>query len=484
MSISKRSNRSCRSVRPSLSPGSCSGQGAVNTARENRHGSLFVPTNSWELVELEAARTALSEGVIEARRPLTQPIDVLVQHLVTLACGDGFYDSLYDEVRATYSYRNLSLAEFEWAVRFVHYGGDSLKAYPQYKKIYVDEKRVYRVRSSWIARQHRMSIGTITSHAQISLFLGARKNIGAVEESFISKLKRGDAFYFGGRKLEFQFLKDMKAFVRLSKSVSPATPSWAGTQFPLSESLSGFFQRQVATDDHPYLRDLFAAQEKISHRPGSHELLFELWGSREGQHLFVYPFAGRFVHEGLAAVWAYRLSQKVKASFQFSVNDYGLEILGPKDFRFRELFAPDFLDVAGIEERLETAVNLTEMSLRQFRGIAQTAGLVFSGYPSARKTGKQLQVSSSLLYEVFRKYDAESLLYRQAKREVLEVQLDLERIHHALTRMATLEPVWVTVRRPSPLAVPIWAERNAARLTSESLRERLERMKLEWSMWT
>lgn len=445
---------------------------------------LFVPTNSWELVELEAVCTALSEGVIEARRPLVKPMDVLVQHLVTLACGDGFDETLVHELRTTTAYQNLNDEEFRWAVHFVYRGGESLQAYPQYQKIFRDEENLYRIRNHWMARQHRMSIGTITSHSQLALFLGPRKRIGTIEESFISKLKRGDAFYFGGRKLEFILIRDMKAFVKLSKRSSDVTPSWAGTQLPISESLSTFFQRQIASDEHLYLKELFAAQAKISHRPQVDELLFELWASREGQHLFVYPFGGRSVHEGLAAVWAYRLAENVKATLQFSVNDYGLEILGPKDFPFRELFDPSFFSSDDLEAQLSSAINLTEMSLRQFRGIAQTAGLVFSGYPGSRKTGKQLQVSSSLLYEVFRKYDSKSLLFLQAKEEVLKSQLDIDRIRNTLERMTAQRPIWIIVKRPSPLAVPIWAERNAARLTNESLTERLEKLKQEWTQWT
>ena len=446
---------------------------------------VFVPTNSWELVELEAVRDALAQGAVEPRRAMRKPFDVLVQHLVTLACGGGFTLDLIDELRRAYSYRDLTDEEFRWCIEFVRSGGASLQAYPQYKKIYENERGVFLIRNTMMARQHRMSIGTITSSQQINLHMANKRKIGTIEESFVSKLNRGDVFYFSGRKLEFMFLRDMKAFARPStKATSPTVPSWAGTQFPISESLAGFFRHQIAVEPTPGVADLLAAQERISRRPKDDELLIEQWTSREGRHLFIYPFGGRAVHEGLAALWTYRLGQKQRGSFSFSVNDYGLMILGPKTFPFRELIDPSLFSVDDLEEQIAATLNLTEMSLRQFRGIAQTAGLVFSGYPSERKNSRQLQVSSSLLFEVFRKYDPGNVLYAQAVREVMEQQLEIDRLRRTLEVVARLKPIWAETPRPSPLAVPIWAEMNSARLSTESMAERMERMMQEWSKWT
>ena len=445
---------------------------------------IYVPTNSWELVELEACRKALSLGIVEPRRSMNQPMDVLVQHLVTLACGDGFDDSLFEEVRGTWAYRNLDRASWDWALQFVRFGGATLGAYPQYQKIYLDDEERFRIRNTMMARQHRMSIGTITSYQNLSLVLSNRKKLGSIEESFISKLKRGDVFFFGGRRLEFMFVRDMKAYVRPSTRKTDVTPSWAGTQMPLSESLSIFFQSQLADPPAGYYKELFAAQERISHRPREGELLIEQWDAKDGRYLFIYPFGGRAVHEGLAALWTYRLGHKHKGSFAFSVNDYGLQIVGNKNYPYFDLIGPDFFAQDHLEAQIDRTLNLTEMGLRQFRGIAQTAGLIFNGYPSARKSGRQVQMSSSLLFEVFRKHDPGSLLYQQAQREVLEQQLDIERLRRTLERLEKLKPVWVETKRPSPLALPIWAEFNAAKLTTETLSERMARMKLEWSAWT
>ena len=262
---------------------------------------IFVPTNSWELIELEAARRALDSGVVEPRRALNKPFDVLVQHLVTLACGEGFTDDLVHEVRRATSYGTLTDQEFKWCVEFVRSGGATLQAYPQYKKIYRDHNEIYRIRNTMMARQHRMSIGTISGNQLIGLHLANQKRVGSIEESFVSKLKKGDVFYFSGRKLEFMFMRDVKAYCRPTTKASASVPSWAGTQFPLSESLSAFFRAEVASERESSAQELLDAQSRISRRPAANELLIEEWDSRrEGRHLFIYPFGGRSVHEAWA----------------------------------------------------------------------------------------------------------------------------------------------------------------------------------------
>jgi ATP-dependent Lhr-like helicase len=444
---------------------------------------IFVPTNSWELIELEAARRALSEAVVEPRFGLSKPFDVLVQHLVTLACGEGFTDAVVDEIREASAYQTLTDDEFRWCVEFVRSGGATLQAYPQYKKIYRDHHEIYRIRNSMMARQHRMSIGTITGNQLISLHLANQKRVGSIEETFVAKLKRGDVFYFSGRKLEFMFMRDVKAYCRPTTKKSDSIPSWAGTQFPLSESLSSFFRAEVAGESASQAQELLDAQARISRRPRADELLIEEWDSREGRHLFIYPFGGRSVHEGLAALWTYRLGLKQKSTFTFSVNDYGLMIQGPKKFPFRELIDASLFSDEGLDDQIAATLNLTEMSQRQFRGIAQTAGLVFTGYPTARKTGRQVQVSSGLLFDVFNKHDPGNILLVQARREVLEQQLEIDRLRRILHQLRELKVGWVTTVRPSPLAVPIWAEMNSARLSTESMAERMARMKDEWAAW-
>ncbi len=102
----------------------------------------IVPTHALELVETAAARWAIGERRIEWRDMPLKPLDVLVQHLVTVAIGGGFAPGdMLAEVRTAYAYRDLTQAEFDWALAFVERGGTSLAAYPDYHRVIAGDGR-------------------------------------------------------------------------------------------------------------------------------------------------------------------------------------------------------------------------------------------------------------------------------------------------------------------------------------------------------
>lgn len=446
---------------------------------------LFVPTNAWEILELEALKLSLFRNQIESRQPLKKPIDVLLQHMTTLACGPGLkLDELWEALRGTYSFSSVTRSEINWCLRFLTEGGETLQRYPQFHKLVYDtEDGRYHIPDRRLMMYHRMSIGTIVSRESVKVSYVNKSKIGSVDESFIAKLKKGDVFQFAGKKLEFVMLKDMTAYVKSSQRPTNVIPSWGGNKFPISEMLSQAF-REVLTNPHGDLEDLLApllrTQRSLSALPTPNTLLFETWTSKEGEHLFVYPFEGRLVHEGLGQLWALRFAKREPSTFSFSVNDYGFEILAPKDYSFQWLFDDDFFASDNLEEEISQSLQISEMSQRQFREIAQISGLVFTGYPGSPKTGRQKQVSSSLLYEVFKKYEPANLLIRQSYEEVLNSSLESQRMKETLKRMSELEQKWVHLESPSPLAFPILIERIASHLSNESIEAKVERLKKAW----
>lgn len=450
---------------------------------------FFLPTHALELLEISGVRNGLAAGDVEVRRPLNKPYDVLIQHLVTLACGDGFRaEETLKNVRATVSYANLTDAEFAWILEFITQGGQCLSSYPRYKKVAL-ENGLYRVSDAQIARMHRMGIGTITSNQAVQIrYLKSQSKIGTVEESFVSKLKKGDVFFFAGKQLEFFMIKDMVVYVKAAHKKSTVTPTWAGGNLAISDSLSSHLRSEIEASRAPSglnqelscVLPILSAQKRISHLPATNELLIEVCKTREGQHLYVFPFEGRFVHEGLGFLWGYRFANQKSTTFTISVNDYGFEILAPKDYPFKELFSERFFDSDRLYADLKASLNLSELTSRKFRGIAQVAGLVFKGYPSAKKTANQLQVSSSLIYEVFSKYEPENLLLKQAETEALDEQLEVHRLAKTLDRIQQLTLVWQETKRPSPFAFPLLVERLNSRMSNESLLERIARMKQQW----
>lgn len=446
---------------------------------------VFVPTNAWEILELEALRKALGEHHVEPRHPLKKPMDVLIQHMATLACGAGLkMDELWLALQETYSFSAVTREEINWCLKFLTQGGETLQRYPQYHKLIFDEEAgVYRMSSPAHARFHRMSIGTIVSRESVMVTYVNRSKIGSVDESFIAKLKKGDVFQFAGKRLEFVMLKDMTAYVRSSKRPTNVIPSWGGTKFPISETLSHAF-REVLTDPAPeaekILSPILKAQVQGSKIPGVNTLLMERWSSKEGEHLFVYPFEGGLVHEGLAQLWGLRFAAREPSTFSFSVNDYGFEIMAPSGYQFEDLFDDDFFSTDKIDTEIAQSLEISQMSQRQFREIAQISGLIFVGYPGSPKSGRQMQVSSSMLFEVFKKHEPQNLLIKQSYNEVLHSALESDRMKKTLERMETMKRQWVELDIPSPLAFPLLVERVASRLSNESLESKVERLKKSW----
>lgn len=455
--------------------------------RESR--VTLVPTHSLELIEAAAAQDAVAARCIEPRLSPVKPLDVLVQHLVSIALGGGFLpDELYEEVRGAWAYRDLNPAEWAWALAFVRHGGLSLTAYPDYRRVEPDEHGVWRVPDARLARRHRMSIGTIVSDASIQLKFwskgGGGKQLGSVEEGFIARLKPGDGFLFAGRLLELVRVENMTAYVKRSTVKKAAVPRWNGGRMPLSNELAkAVVARFSAAAKGHYvgpqmqaMRPLLQVQQRWSGLPTENSLLAEALKSREGWHLFLFPFAGRQVHLGLASLLAWRASQRQPLTFSIAVNDYGLELLSatPVDWS-RQLDAALF-SADNLLQDVLASLNAGELALRRFREIARIAGLVFAGYPGAPKSTRQVQASSGLFFEVFKQYDAGNLLLAQAGEEVLREELDIRRLEQTLERINRMTLDLHQIKRPTPLGFPLLVERMRESMSSEKLADRIRRM--------
>jgi ATP-dependent Lhr-like helicase len=444
----------------------------------------LVPTNTLELVEAVAARRAALAGRVEAREAPDAPLDVLVQHLVSMALAGGFEaDAMYRELRGAWSYRALSREAFQWALDFVVHGGDSLQAYPEYHRVVLHDGR-YRVTSCSIALRHRLQVGTIVADASMQVKWLSGGTLGTVEESFIARLKMGDCFVFGGRVLEYVRTQDMAAYVRKARKSRGIVPAWSGGRMPLSSELAdatlqvlaGCAQGDWLDPELQSAEAMLQAQLRLSKLPTPSTLLVERFRSREGHHLFFYPFAGRLVHLGLASLLAWRFSRGAPNSFSLSVNDYGFELLAAEPPALDGLHSRALFDEADLLADVLASLNSGELAQRRFREIARVAGLVFSGYPGAPKSTRQLQASSSLFFEVFRKYDPGNRLLGQAEAEVLSQELQVGRLRAALKRMRKLRLDFVELAAPSPFSLPLMVERFREQLTTEKLADRLERI--------
>lgn len=449
----------------------------------------FLPTNSLELTEGAALREAMNRNIIEERIPYVRSFDVLIQYLITLAVSDGFKaDEILEEIRGTFSYSSVTDEEFHWALRFITTGGASLTAYNEYRKVVYENGRYY-VDNRMIAMRHRLSIGTIVGDTSLLVKYVSGKFLGMIEEYFIAALNPGDVFWFAGRALELVRVKENEAHVRRTKRKSGRVPSWQGGRMPLSSQLSEMIRFKIdeaaknkeSDPEMKFIKPLMEFQRLRSHLPAKDEFLIEYFHTSEGYHVLMYPFEGRNVHEGMAALVAYRIAQIQPITFSIAMNDYGFELLSDQEIPIYEAIETDVLGANDLLKDIQASINSTEMARRKFRDIAAISGLVFKGFPGKQIKDKHLQASSQLFFQVFHEYESNNLLLMQAYEEVMDFQLEESRLRRALERISNQKIIIKEPDKPTPFAFPIMVDRTREKLTSEKLADRVKRMMLDWA---
>lgn len=448
----------------------------------------YLPTHSLELIEAAALREAMQRNIVENRIPYVRSFDVLVQYLITLAVSDGFSpNQIYEEVKGTYSYASLELDEWRWLLQFITTGGSALTAYDEYRKVN-NENGFYKVDNRRIAHKHRLSIGTIVGDVSMLVKYVSGKTLGSIEEYFISALNPGDVFWFAGRNLELVRVKDMTAQVRRTKKKSGKVPSWQGGRMPLSSEMGEMIrykihQSTLGKDIDPemvFLKPMLDMQRIHSLLPRQDEFLIECFESSEGHHVMMYPFEGRFVHEGIAALMAYRIAKIKPITFSIAMNDYGFELLSDIEIPIEEAIETDVLGAHNLQRDIQASINSIEMARRKFRDIAAISGLVFKGFPGQKIRDRHLQSSSQLFFEVFHDHEAHNLLLMQAFEEVMDFQLEETRLRRALDRIAHQKIILKHPDRPTPFGFPIMVDRLREKLTTERMEDRIKRMMIQY----
>lgn len=449
----------------------------------------FLPTHAIELIEASALRKAVKNNIVEDRIPHLNSFDVLVQYLVTLAVSDGFYPKdIYGEIKSTFCFQALTQEQYQWILNFITLGGQSLQAYDEYKRVDIEEDGKFKVNSRSVAMRHRLQIGTIVSDAVLAVKFLKGGYIGSIEESFVSKLRPGDVFTFAGKQLELFKIREMKVLVKKSKKKTSKIPSWMGGRMAFSSEMSDLLREELyianaedskKSKELKALEPIFLRQKRESIIPTADQFLIETFKTREGYHAVFYPFEGRFVHEAMGSLIAYRASLLEPITFTIAFNDYGFELLSDQPIDLQAILDNDLFTSDYLRSDLEKSLNSTEMAKRKFRDIAVISGLVFTGYPSKLVKSKHLQSSSQLLFGVFEDFEPDNLLYLQAFRETFEHQLEEGRLQLAMERINTQTIIWKDCSKPTPFSFPIITDRLRAKLSSEKLADRIRRMTLQ-----
>ncbi|MFT5738259.1 MAG: ATP-dependent Lhr-like helicase [Maribacter sp.] len=446
----------------------------------------FLPTHAMELIEASAMQQAVKHEAVEDRMPYLNSFDVLLQYLTTLAVSDGFYpDEIYQEIKQTFCYQGISEAQWQWLLNFLVMGSQSLQSYDEYKKVDVEDDGRFKVNNRGVAMRHRFQIGTIVGDANIIVKYQKGGYIGSIEEFFVSKLKQGDVFTFAGRSLEFIRIKGMQAHVKNATKRTNKVPSWMGGRLSFSAQMSELLRQELYTAELEKsqqsieiqsLAPMFKKQREESIVPKPNEFLIETFKTRDGYHHIFYPFEGRGVHEAMSSMLAYRISLLMPITCSLAYNDYGFELLSDRQIDIQQVLDNNLLTSEFMLSDLQKSLNSNEMARRKFRDIAVISGMVFTGYPNKGIKMKHLQSSSQLLFDVFKDFEADNLLYQQAYTETFEYQLEEGRLRMALDRIAIQEIVWKKSTKPTPFSFPIITDRLREKLSSEKLADRIKRM--------
>lgn len=444
----------------------------------------FVPTHSLELVEAAALKSAILQKKVESKIPFVRTFDVLIQYCLTLATGDGLEPKkVWQEIKNTFSFKDISEHEWEWCLHFLLNGGEALSAYDEYKKV-VNDNGIIKIASRKFAMQHRLSIGTIDSIQNMSVKFLSGKKLGTIEEYFISKLNIGDHFVFTGKVLQLAKLEGLVAYVNKSNRKKGIIPAWGGGRMSLSNELSNvirsiiqqYFQKNQC-EEVQFLKPLFQLQKEISAMPQSHEILIESLFTEEGHHVFIFPFQGRMIHEGLATLLAYRLNHHKKQTFSISVNDYGFELLSDDEININLIVAEEIWETMNLIADIKRSANFTELHKRKFNSIAKISGLIYQGNPDQPIRSRHLHATTKLLFNVFEEYDPENLLLRQASEEVFYYQLEEYRLREALQQIAEKQFVVKEIQKPTPFSFQIMVERmQRFSLTTADLESRINKI--------
>ncbi|WP_299126908.1 ligase-associated DNA damage response DEXH box helicase [uncultured Winogradskyella sp.] len=446
----------------------------------------FVPTHSLELVEVSALKQAIKEKQMESRDPMVLTFDVLVQFMVTLAVGEGFNSEvLFSRIQQIYAFQYLTKDDWQWCLHYITKGGKTLNSYEEFHKVILDEDGKYKVKSRRISMLHRMNIGTIVSEVNLKVKYFSGGYIGMIEEFFVSKLKPGESFILAGRILELVQIKDMTVLVRRSKAKKAVSPSWLGGRLPLTSNLSHYLRLKLSDALEPgrlekelrFLNPLVSRQDEHSHIPKSDEFLVELIETKDGYHLFMYPFEGRLVHEVFSALMAYRISKIMPITFTIAMNDYGFELLSDQPIPVNDKTIEALLSKDNLMDDVIASINASEMASRKFRDIAVIAGLVVQSQPGTRKNNKSLQSSSGLIFRVLEDYEPDNLLLRQAYTEVFNQQLEEARLQQAFERISKSKIIVKHAKSFTPLSFPLKVDSLRGTMSNENLDKRIQRIK-------
>jgi ATP-dependent helicase Lhr and Lhr-like helicase len=457
--------------------------GRANHRLDEPSRAILVPSNRFEVLECRAAVDAAYAGEQDTAIARSGALDVLCQHILGMACAEPFFpDELFREVTSAEPYRNLTREDFDAAVAFVAHGGYALASYERFAKIKQQKDGAWRIANGRVAQTYRMNVGTIVEADMLKVRLvrgrgeksaaytgplrrGGRV-LGQIEEYFLETLAPNDTFLFGGEILALQGIVEDEALVSRARADAPKIPSYDGGKFPLSTHLAARVRHMVANPKQWHelpepVAEWLGLQAQRSALPPPGHLLVETFPRGERFHLVAYPFEGRLAHQTLGMLLTRRMERAGLKPLGFVANDYAIGVWGASDIAAQikakrvslaSLFSEDMLG-----DDLEAWLLESSLMKRSFRNCAIISGMIERNFPGREKTGRQITVSTDLIYDVLRRHEPDHILLRATRQDAALGLLDLPRLAAMLSRVRG-RIMHKDLDHVSPLAVPILLE--------------------------
>ncbi|MBB4143364.1 ligase-associated DNA damage response DEXH box helicase [Rhizobium rhizoryzae] len=451
--------------------------GRSNHRMDEPSKAILVPANRFEVMECQAALDANYLGAQDTPPVGEGALDVLAQHVLGMACAEPFDAlELYGEITSASPYSGLTWELFERIVDFVATGGYALRTYERYAKIRKTKEGRWRVSNPQVAQQYRMNLGTIVEATELNVRLVKRNQLGSVgrggmslgkvEEYFLEQLVQGDTFLFAGKVLRFEGIRENECLVTNAFSLDPKIPAYAGGRFPLSTYLADQVRAMLADPSRWHVlpdqvRDWLAIQRDKSMLPARDELLIETFPRGNRFFMVAYCFEGRLAHQTLGMLLTRRLERAGARPLGFVANDYALAIWSLNDMggmiESRRLSLGDLFDEDMLGDDLEAWLDESFMLKRTFRQCAVISGLIERRHPGKEKTGRQVTVSTDLIYDVLRSHEPDHILLEATRRDAASGLLDIGRLGAMLARIKG-HVIHRPLERVSPLAIPVMLE--------------------------
>jgi len=467
--------------------------GRSNHRMDEPSRAILVPANRFEIMECKAALDANYLGDQDTPPLQKGALDVLAQHVLGRACAGPFFeDQLYEEITSAAPYAEVTKEEFSQVIEFVATGGYSLRSYEQYAKIIKTEDGSWRLTHPRLAQRYRMNCGTIVEAPMLDVRLTRKKGrnanfqggpiLGKIEEGFIESLTPGDTFMFAGKTLRLEGIREAACYVSNAFDNDPKIPAYAGGKFPLSTFLAEQVRAMLSDPKRwqglpSQVSEWLKIQKENSLIPGRDELLVETFERGDRFYLVAYPFEGRLAHQTLGMLMTRRLERAHARPLGFVASDYALAIWGLKDFSKMleegEITLEGLFDEDMLGDDLDAWLDESFLLKRTFRHCAVIAGMIERRFPGKEKTGRQMTVSSDLIYDVLRSHEPDHLLLKATRQEAAHGLLDIKRLGEMLSRIQS-GIIHKPLEQISPLAVPIMMEIGRESIKGEAQETLLE----------